>query len=149
MSSDENGNSNPNSRNIIRQGYVTAVYPERHTCRAFFPDQDDLVSSELQIITPFAGGNKCYSMPDLGESIVVAYLGNDDSGGTGYVIGSVFNDKDTPNSSDHDETKINFSDGTSISYNRNSHKLEIKACGDVTIAAEGNVKITGKRIDLN
>lgn len=145
----DNGNTNPNLRNIIRQGYVSAVYPDRNTVRVTFPDEDNLVSGELQILTSYAGGTKLFTMPDVNEMVVVAMSGNDDSAGTGYVLGSVFTAKTPPNANTIDETKINFADGTVISYNRKTHRLEIDSAGDIVITAKGNLKLNAERIDLN
>ena len=42
---------------ILRRGIVSAVYPERHSARVTFEDEDNLVSAELPVLTTFASKN--------------------------------------------------------------------------------------------
>lgn len=127
--------------NLIREGIVSAVYPERCSCRVTFPDRDNLVSAELAILQPAGAKNKFYSLVDVGDSVVCLMCPNDAQGNGGYVIGARFDDKNPPPAQIQDISLIRFEDGTTISYDRAEHLLEINCVG--------NIKIHGKRIDLN
>lgn len=127
--------------NLIREGIVSAVYPERCSCRVTFPDRDNLVSAELPILQPAGAKNKYYSLVDVGDSVLCLMAPNDTEGNAGYVIGSRYDDKNAPPAQNQDISMIRFEDGTTLSYNRAEHLLEINCVG--------NIKINGKRIDLN
>ena len=120
-------------KNLIRAGVVSAVNVAKHRARVTFEDKDDVVSGELPILTAFAEKNKCYRLPDVGESVLCLMLPNSTESGEGFIIGSYFNDVDTPNANSQDVSRIDFSDGTFIEYNRSSHKLSINCVGDIEI----------------
>ena len=128
------------TRQIIREGTVSAVYPERCSARVTFSDRDGLVSAELPILQPTGAKNKFYSLVDVGDSVVCLMMPNAQDG-TGYVIGSRYHDHCPPPVDNQNVAMIRFDDGTSISYDRATHTLSIDCVG--------NIKINGKRIDLN
>lgn len=132
---------NGEARDLVKEGTVTAVFPERHTVRCEFADKDGLISAELPVLTSWACDNKMFHMPDVGETVVCLFASNADNTGTGWVIGSRFHDKLPPNANKQDVTRIDFKDGTFIQYDRGSHELRIEC--------RGNIRINGKNIYLN
>ncbi|MBR4904142.1 MAG: phage baseplate assembly protein V [Selenomonadaceae bacterium] len=126
--------------NLIRAGVVSTVYPERCSCRVVFLDRDNLVSADLPILQSAGAKNKFYSLPDVGDNVLCLMIPNDDAG-SGFVIGSFYSDKKNPPAQNQEVSMIKFEDGTSISYDREKHELKIDCVG--------NIKINGKRIDLN
>ncbi len=129
------------SRQLVKEGRVTAVFPERHTVRCEFEDKDGLISGELPVLTTWAWQNKMYALPDVGEIVVVIFATNADQTGTGWVVGSRFHDNSPPNANSQDKTRIDFKDGTFIEYDRASHELRIDCVGDIFI--------NGRNIYLN
>ena len=111
------------ARGITAEGIVDAVYPERHSVRVTFPDRDNLTSAELR------------------ESVVVLNSTNDETSGTGFVIGARYDDKIQPKVNSIDKTRMDFKDGSFIEFDRSS--------GDLRIECKGNVYINGKNIYLN
>ena len=71
-------------KNIVREGIVSVVYPERHSCRTTFPDRDNLVSAELPVLTCAAFENQAYGLPCVGERVVCLMISNDSQGHGGY-----------------------------------------------------------------
>ena len=137
-------------KSLIREGTVCAVFPERMTARVTFDDKDDAVSPELPILTKGSAKNKDFWLPDINDVVVCLFAPNDEESGTGWILGTRFNDVDkTPEGMDADTTKRTYSDGTYISYNRESHEMEINCKGNLKIVCEGNIFIKGVRIDLN
>ena len=132
------------AKQILREGIVSAIFAERHTARVTFGDKDDLVSDELPVLTLCSSGNKFYSLPDVGTSVVCLFAPNAEGTGTGFIIGSRFHDKSKPNADSVDKTRMDFSDNTFVEYDRSSHKLKIKCSGDVEIEADGKITFTGK-----
>ena len=129
------------SRRLISEGIVSVVYPERHSARVTFPDKDDVVSAELPILTPCGSQNKSYSLPDVGESVICLFASNDDTSGTGFILGARYDDKNPPAVNSQDITRMDFKDGTFIQFDRAKSELKIECKGDIII--------NGKRIFLN
>ena len=132
------------ARQLVKEGTVTVTYPERHTARVVFPDKGDMVGAEMPILTSCSAGNKSYAMPDVGDMVVCLMATNSDMTGTGWIIGSRFNDKSKPNANSQDVTRIDFSDGSFVEYDRKSHELKLKSTGKITIDADDEIVFTGK-----
>ena len=146
-----------NGRELVRIGIISSTNPKKNTVRVTFPDKDNLVSGDLRIIHRGSIGNRDYWMPDVGEEVVCIFPTNDESYFDGYVIGTLFNDKEPPNANSQDVTRIDFKDGTSIEYDREKHALkveckgtlEIKCDKDITITSAKNMILKGENIFIN
>lgn len=156
------------ARQLVKEGIVTTVYPKNHTARVTYEDKDGLTSAELPVLTMCASGDKFYSMPDVGDKVVVLFASNADQKGEGWIIGSRFHDNSKPNADSIDKTRLDFKDKTSIEYDRKKHVMKIKfndgtifqhdaqskktqltCAGELRIKAEGNIFIDGATINLN
>ena len=129
------------ARQLVREGVVSEVYPERHSCRVTFADKSALVSAELPVLIPFALENKAYMMPDVGDEVICLFSTNADQTGTGWIIGARYHDKAQPTVADINKTRLDFKDGTYLEYDRAKHELRVEV--------KGNVVINAERIDLN
>lgn len=133
------------ARQLIREGTVTAVFEDEHTARVTFDDKDGLTSAKLPVLTLCSSGNRFYSLPDVGTSVVCLFASNADRTGTGFIIGSRFHDKAKPNANSIDKTRIDFADNSYVEYDRKSHTLKIKCSGKIIIDADGEIKFTGQK----
>ena len=124
------------ARELIKEGVVTVVYPETHEVRCAFADKDGMISAPLPVLSPCAFGNKTYNMPDVGDSVVCLFTSNADTTGTGFVIGSRFNDKAPPNANSIDLVRTDYKDGSFVEYNRARHEMRIKCVGKLYIDAK-------------
>ena len=131
------------ARQLVREGKVSVTYPERHTARVVFEDKDGMVGAEMPILTSCAAGNKSYSMPDVGDMVVCLFASNSDMTGNGWIIGSRFNDKSKPNANSQDVTRVDFSDGSYVEYNRKTHELKLKSTGKITLEATDEISFKG------
>ena len=113
-------------KNLIRAGVVSAVFPERCAARVTYQDRDGLVSAELPVLQSSCLNNKFYSLPDVGDSVVVL---------------SFYTEKNPPPADNQDISLIKFGEGSSITFNR--------ADSSLTIDCKGEVIIKGKTIQLN
>ena len=127
-------------KSLVRVGKVSAVIPERCTCRVVFNDRDNLVSAELPVLQSSCLNNKFYNLPDVNDSVVCLMMPNDPNGG-GFVLGSFYHQNNPPPAKVQDTSMIKFGDGSFISFDRGK--------GDLLIKTKGNVKINGKEIHLN
>lgn len=118
---------------IIKIGVVSSVDTATNTARVIFPDRDDLVSNDLQILQRNTGQNKDLSYPDVKENVLCLFLGTGEE--NGFILGSFYNAKTQPPETNQDLRITRYSDGTEIRYNRKTHELDINAVGKVTIQA--------------
>lgn len=122
-------------RRIIRIGNVSSVNPETMTCRVVFPDMDSNVSAELPLLNNGSLYCKEYWLPAVNEQVVCLMLPND--GGTGnnegIVLGSFFNEVDTPVKTGTGIRRIDFGDGSYMEHDSNTGNLTIQATGTITI----------------
>lgn len=132
------------ARQLVREGRVTATFPERHTVRVEFEDKDNMTSAEMPILTTCAFDNKFYSMPDVGDMVVCLFASNADQTGTGWIIGSRFNDKSKPNANSQDVMRMDFKDGTFVEYDRAKHELKVKCEGKVFVEAKKEISVKGE-----
>ncbi len=121
-----------------QEGVVIAVDSAKHRVRCKIPALEDLETDWLAVVTPNAGGNKFYCLPDEDELVALLL---DARGEGGCVIGALFNDQDNPPASDKNIWKKVFTNGTTIEHDRNS--------GDITIHASGKVIVNNSDIDVN
>lgn len=128
-------------KNLIRFGKVSEVIPERCACRVVFSDRDNLVSAELPVLQSSCLNNKFYTLPDVDDSVVCLMMPNDQQGNSGFVLGSFYTEKNPAPAQNQEISMVRFGDGTTITYNRESHELNIDCKGDI--------KIKGKNIYLN
>lgn len=120
-------------------GTVSAVDEAAHALRVRLPALENMETDWLPMITPAAGGNRFYSLPDEGE-LVVCLL--DARGETGCVVGAVYNAADTPPAADKDKWVRRFKNGTVIEHDRKTGDVLVQTKGTVTIDAP-NTEIKG------
>ena len=129
----------PMLKNLIRVGSVSAINPEKCTARVVFADRSEVVSFELPVLVRGSLRNKDYWMPDPGEQVVCLFLPSGNA--QGFIIGSIYSERDKPPVTEGNKRHMLFSDGTVIEYDSSTSKLLIDAKGSVEIDARGNVTI--------
>lgn len=82
---------------------------------------------------------KHYWLPDIGETVLCAFLGNGME--TGFILGSSYSDVDGVPVGDVSKKGIWFEDGTFIQYDVSEKILTIKNTNPITVI--GDVDITG------
>ena len=132
------------ARQLVKEGKVTAINAETHMVRVEFEDKDGMTSDEMPVLTTCAFGNKFYAMPDVGDMVVCLFASNSDMTGNGWIIGSRFNDKSTPNAKSADVMRMDFKDGTFVEYNRESHEMKIRCEGKVFVEAKKDISVKGE-----
>lgn len=131
----------PLVKNLIRVGRVSSVNPASCTARVAFEDKSKTVSYDLPILVRGSLGAKDYWMPVPGEQVVCLYL---PSGNTrGFILGSVYSEKNMPPVADGNKRYLSFTDGTVLEYDVGTHTLTIDTSGPVNIVASGGVNVTG------
>ena len=122
----------------LQYGIVDAVDEKSHAVVCRLPALEDIRTDWLPVLTPAAGGNRFYSLPDTGE-LVICLL--DARGEGGVVLGAVYNDEDRPPVSDRNIWMRRFANGTVISHNRQT--------GEVSVKTSGQVKVKAKKVHID
>lgn len=121
----------------IRYGTVCEKDPAKGMLRVDF-EEDDIPSYWMPMVTIAVVKNSFFSLPDVGEQVVCLV---DSHCETGVVIGAIYSDTATPKLASDNISSAVFSDGTKISYDRESHVLEVDTVGEITIKTSTDVKI--------
>jgi len=131
----------PILKNLIRVGIVSSINPAKCTARVAFEDRSSVVSFDLPILVRGSFQNKDYWMPDPGEQVVCLFLPSGNA--QGFILGSLYSEKDSTPVTDGNKRHVAFSDGTKIEYDRETHTLTIDAAGPVNIVAADNINVIG------
>lgn len=121
-----------------QEGIVSAIDAAKHKVRCKIPALEDLETAWLPFLTPNAGGNQFYCLPDVGELVALLL---DSQGEGGCVLGTIYNDQDPTPVADSEMWLHKFSNGTEIGHNRSSGEIWVKTSGVVNAQA-GKVNIT-------
>lgn len=123
----------------MKIGIVTATDVATCKVRVQFQDQDAVVSDWLPVMQKKTLKDKVYWMPDINEHVVCLL---DDNEEFGVVLGAIYSDADTPPVTSQDKFHIKFEDGTTVEYDRSSHKLSADVKGDIEVKATGKADVT-------
>lgn len=104
---------------LFKIGEVSSIDPVKCTARVVFDDEDSLNSYDLPIMQRNTFGNHDYGMVDVGEDVLVMFLGPGQE--DGFIIGSFYAGEVTPPESSADKRTVVFKDGTRFSYDRATH----------------------------
>ncbi|MCD8349566.1 MAG: phage baseplate assembly protein V [Planctomycetaceae bacterium] len=133
------GNPAHSIRRAFEVGEVVSTNPDLVTVKVQFPDLDNVISNDLQILNRRAFGDRDYDMPDIGELVVCAFLGNGIE--RGFILGSLYSLLDLPPVKDQNKRHTSFRDGTWLEYDRAQHKLSGHVVGDVDLRADGDIRL--------
>lgn len=139
---------------IVVRGKIAEVDADKHCARVSYGDKGAQLTAWLQWKPIKAGQAKIWWCPEIGEGVTVI---SDGDLSLGEIFpGSYHKDFPAP-SSNPDEFLIEFGDGSKISHNRSTGKLDLMNMGDVNITTQQNITVTSsgevtvkaKKIKLN
>lgn len=131
----------------LRTGYVSDYDAKRHMARVIFPDKGNLVSGWLPVTVRNSLKNHDEHHLDINEHVAVLMNGNGHE--EGLVISALYDDKNPPPFKDRDTRRIEFEDGSYITYDRKNKVLRIECVNEVIINAKNHITLNAERIDLN
>lgn len=133
---------------MFRVGIVNSIDPQKGTARVRFPDDDDVISYDLQVLHRNTYRNKDYNMPDVGEDVLCLFLANGLA--DGFILGSIYAGEVTPPEATENKRTVVFSDDTKVSYDRDVHNLSVEIAGTKITANRKMVKIdTPLEVEIN
>lgn len=107
----------------LRFGIVDQVDYGKGLVRVRFIEDDDLLSPWMPVIQAKTMGDKFAVFPDEGEHVACTMT---DNGDTGVVMGAIYSKSVTPDGSAKDKSRVKFSDGTTVEYDLEAHRLTVK-----------------------
>lgn len=137
--------------------YGTVSAQDFKTCRirVRLPDRDGLQSYWLHVPQRHTQGTQSRPLlPELGEQVAVLL---DSDGVGGVCLGGIYSTAEPPPLVDEDTHYVRFSDGTAVTYNRQTHVLLVDCVGAMAFKAAQTIKLeagvaivlSAPRIDLN
>lgn len=127
-----------------KQGIVAESKPG--FARVKFDDIDGLLTAWLPVLHPKTRSDKVVWTLDVGEHVACLL---DEYMESGCIVGAIYSDPDPAPVNSPEQFHLKFRDGTTIDYNRATHKLQIRAKGDVEIVSDTHITLRAPRIDLN
>ena len=126
-----------------QEGIVSAIDPKTHKVRCKIPALEDLETAWLSFLTPNAGGNQFYCLPDVGELVALLL---DARGEGGCVLGAIYNEQDPTPTQDGEMWMKIFRNGTVISHNRKTGDVLVSTQGHLTATAQGGATINANTV---
>lgn len=132
----------------IRLGKVSAIDYPAGMVQVVYHEKDDEVTRMIPILsTVFSGA---YSMPEVGDQILVMHLSN--GGEAGAVLGRPWSQKTKPPEGAEKLYRLDMDRTPSaamIRYDGKTKAMTIHCDGSINITAGGAITINGATIDLN
>lgn len=119
----------------VKRGLIVERDPAKMKVKVRFDDEDETDSMWVDVLAASAGSVKSFMMPNENDEV---WCMLDAKGEDGCVVGSKYNDKDTPPSDDNAHITLTGAFGT---LHIDGSNLLADITGDVTIKAAGDVNI--------
>lgn len=134
-------------RELLRIGMVTAKDPLNMRCQVTFSDTltSPITSHWLPVLVTRAFEDTYYDLPDIGSSVLCAFLPNGHE--VGFILGSYYYEGIAPCFNEN-IYQHKFKDGTYIEYDRKSHKLMASCVGDIDISAKGTLNLRAENVNI-
>lgn len=112
-------------------GIVTEVKNKPLRVKAVLPEYDDMITPWMLVLQPRTLGTRHYDPPVKDEQVACLML---DDFETGLCLGSVYSDADLE-PVEGEQFYREFSDGTVLSYNPETHELQIENVVNINVKA--------------
>lgn len=118
-------NTYNNLEDMIKVGIINEIDLKKSLYRVKFEQDDNVKSYWFQPLYPSTNKDKTYFQYSLGEQVLVLmpYEGNQD----GYIVGSMYSEKDKPPRTKEGIRYIQFEDGNYLQYDKNKKSLTVNA----------------------
>lgn len=118
-------NTYNNLEDMIKVGIINEIDLKKSLYRVKFEQDDNVKSYWFQPLYPSTNKDKTYFQYSLGEQVLVLmpYEGNQD----GYIVGSMYSEKDKPPRLQEGIRYIQFEDGNYLQYDKNKKALTVNA----------------------
>jgi phage baseplate assembly protein gpV len=122
---------------------ITERDPKKMRVRAKVMDEDEVETYWLDVLSKSSSSNKSFEMPDEGDEIWAMV---DPKGEEGFVVGSRYNDKETP-PGDSNEQVVQSGPWGRIEMNKATGALSVKLNGGIKLDLGGLLEVVANQID--
>lgn len=130
----------------LKFGTVSAVDEKTCRVRVRLPDLDNLRTAWLPVGVRKTKLDKDYWLPDIGEQVAVLLDGR---GEDGVVLCAIYSEADVVPVASKNKWYRQFSDGTTLDYDRSAHMLTVNCVGGITVVAAGSVVVKAPSVTLD
>ena len=125
LAKEEEMNTYNNLEDMIKVGIINEIDLKKSLYRVKFEQDDNVKSYWFQPLYPSTNKDKTYFQYSLGEQVLVLmpYEGNQD----GYIVGSMYSEKDKPPRFTEGIRYIQFEDGNYLQYDKTKKALTVNA----------------------
>lgn len=113
---------------MILYGFIHSIDPATGRGRVNIP-VDDFVTGPLPFLFPATSGDEYFVLPDVNTRVAVLVDGKDEHGNPavddGVILGAIYDAKVKPSQGAENKTYVKFKDGTTIVYDRQTHKYTV------------------------
>lgn len=124
---------------------VTERDPKKMRVRGTVPDEDNVKTNWIDVLSKSSSSNKNFEMPDEGDEI---WVGFDAKGEEGFVMGSRYNDKDTP-PGDSNEQVVSSGPWGRIEMNKSTGACSVTLNGGLSLDLGGLLSVIASQIDTS
>jgi phage baseplate assembly protein V len=105
-----------------------------------------ILTKPIPMIFPFTGKDKVYSMPQIGDRVVVL---TDENCEDGIILGSIYTPKNLPLPESEKIHQLKFEDGTNIEYDTETQIIKIESENSLELTCKGVLKISAGGIIID
>lgn len=128
----------------LRYGNVTQIDPEKGLAKVEFAE-DGIESAWLSPLVSKTKADKFYHMFDIGEHVACLM---DENAEEGCILGAVYSSKNMPGPKGKDIWGVQFSDGSTVTFDRASGTLTVDTKGDITVKTAKNTTVEASQTIL-
>lgn len=140
---------------IAQRGLVVERDGENHRLRVKIPHEDDVQSFWIDVIGRGSSKNASFDMPDVDDEV---WFTRDAHGESGVYLGTRYNQKDRPPTTDPDVSRQNRRDGSYDEHDPGAGArtidlaggtLTLRSGGAEIIITPGAITIKAPKVDIN
>lgn len=124
---------------MVIRGKIAEVDPAKHVARVAYGPKGKQLTGWLQWKPMRTGKAITWWCPEVGEGVTVISEGDL---ALGEILPGSYHAEFPAPSDNPDEYLVHFGDGSKVSHNHSTHKLEVVNVGDVNITTQQNITVT-------
>ena len=134
-------NREHNANSVNKRGIVVERDPTKMRVKVQFEDEDEGVTHWVDVLASSSGGTQSFMMPGENDEVWCAM---DAKGEDGCIMGSKYNNRETPPSDSNDQITLTGPFGKMMIDGSNliieiTGAIHVKAAADITIEAGGDI----------
>lgn len=130
--------------NLLRLGTIAVIDHQQHRLKV---QTGELLTGWLDWPTETGRNYRRWRPLRLNSQVLIACPSGDPA--QAQIIGMLYSEVAPAPSDDPELDLIRFDNGSYLQHNNKSGDMAVHAVGDLSLTANGNIRINGKRVDIN